>query len=744
MKFSDRFMRGQLNFTRPFADATPLDTARSIQDKLGKIIHHVMRHEVVDQSDTFDGIDVLITVPRDEIRHGVILYLHGGGYTCGNSEYIKGFSSILCAKCGMRVVSPVYRLAPENPFPAALDDVARVYLYMLKNGYDAKSILFAGESAGGGLCYALALKLKSIGAELPAGILAVSPWVDLTLSGGSYKTNIDNDPSLSKERLEFFANCYVGKTEDAKVKPKKVKYTAGVEELIELRAHPLVSPVFADLTGMPPSLIFAGGDEILLSDAEMLNSRLLHYSAKSKLIVHPKMWHAYHLYCLKSTEPEYGIINEFINECFPKDSLRKLRWMGLDNAAKIFPASASSRWSNVFRVSATLYEDVDREVLQSALDVTVRRFPSISVRLRRGTFWYYLEEIAKAPKIRDEMSYPLSRMRLEEIRTCAFRVLVFKKRIAVEFFHALTDGNGGIVFLKTLVAEYISEKYGIKIPSEQGVLDRLEPPLDEELEDSFLKYTGKYSKSRKEPDSYRVLGEREEGGFKHVTTFILDSESLVSLAKSKGVTVTTLLVGAFIKAGINLQNKEITKVSRQKHVRVLIPVDLRRIYGSKTLRNFVLYTTPGVDPRLGEYTFDEICKIVRNYMALDVTAKNMSSKIYTNVKSEKKLFLKLVPLFLKNIVMKCVFDRVGERKSVITLSSLGVINMPSVMYDYVKRLDFILSEQSKAPYNVGVLSYSGITYLNIIRNIKEPRLEMEFYKVLREEKIHVKVESNGG
>lgn len=131
------------------------------------------------------------------------------------------------------------------------------------------------------------------------------------------------------------------------------------------------------------------------------------------------------------------------------------------------------------------------------LDVTVRRFPSIAVRLRRGAFWYYLEQIPKAPDIQEEKSCPLQHVPFDSVRKCAFRVLVYKNRMAVEFFHAVTDGTGGLIFLKTLLAEYLSEKYGLNVPAEHGVLGRLEEPDEEELEDSFLRYAGDVKASRK-------------------------------------------------------------------------------------------------------------------------------------------------------------------------------------------------------------------------------------------------------
>ena len=178
-------------------------------------------------------------------------------------------------------------------------------------------------------------------------------------------------------------------------------------------------------------------------------------------------------------------------------------------------------------------------------------------------------------------------------------------------------------------------------------------------------------------------------------------------------------------------------------VKVLLPVDLRRLYGGETLRNFVLYTTPGVDPRLGEYTVSELAGIISHHMQLDITKKNMSAMIYTNVKDEQLMILKLTPLFLKNIVMKTIFNLVGERKSTLSLSNLGISKIPEVMQKYVEYFDFVLGVQSTAPYNAGMITYNGKTRLNMIRNIKEPKLERALYEVLKENGIKVKVESNG-
>ena len=741
MKITDKFMRSQLELTKPITNASSIESLRNLQDKLGKLMHFTKRRDVVAMDKSNDKHRAQLIIPRDELRGGLILYLHGGGYVCGSHEYAKGFASVLSAECGMKVITVDYRLAPEDPFPAALDDVYEIYCELLERGLEPEKTIIAGESAGGGLAYSLCLKLKDNGKPLPAGIIAISPWCDLTLSGDSYAKNKDSDPTLTKERLTFFADCYVGqysKDEATKIKRLPTERRADIKKLRD----PYVSPLFAELEGMPPSLIFAGEDELILSDAVDMRDKLFASGCDVTLITRANMWHAYLLYGLKSNAKDYDLINDFVKKCLPKDNERKLRWMHLDNSAKIYPAAATSRWNNIYRLSATLKEDVDREVLQSSLDVTVRRFPSIAVKLKRGVFWYYLQEIEHAPTVQDEKSYPLVRMPLDDIRNCAFRVLIYKKRIAVEFFHALTDGNGALVFLKTLVAEYLTQKYGVSIPNEHGVLNRLESPRDEELRDDFPKNKAPVGKSRQESNSYRIYGEKEDDGFCHVTTFMLSSGELLEQSRKLGVTVTALTAAIFIKASINLQREDVKKLKHMKKVKVLIPVNLRKIYNSKTLRNFALYVTPGVDPRLGEYTIEELAKIVHHRMALDITEKNMSARIYTNVKDEERLALKLTPLFLKNIVMRAIFLLVGEKKSTLSISNLGLIKLPAPMDEYVDRLDFVLSVQSNAPYNAGMLSYGDKLNLSIIRNIKEPRLERAIYEEFKALGIHVKVESN--
>ncbi len=718
MAISTKILRSQIAFFKPIADGCSIAACRLAQKRLGELMMATHRSEVSITPIHFERFDACWIHPKALQSHGVILYLHGGGYVAGDLDYAKGFGTVLAARNHIRVLCAAYRLAPEFPFPAALEDALTAYRFLRKSGYASSQIILAGESAGGGLIYALCLKLKELQQPLPAGILALSPWTDLTMSGASFNTNRDADPSMSRERLLHYAS----------------QYTTDPE-------NPLVSPLFGDLSGFPPSLIFAGEDEVMLDDARLLHQKLQEQHSDATLHIAPTMWHAYLLYGMKEREQDFEEIASFLKLHIKEKSFRP-RWMKLDNAAKIYPAARRRNWSNVFRLSVTLTEQVDPDLLQSALEVTIRRFPSIAVRLRRGLFWYYLEQIQHAPPIRQDGPYPCARMRKAAIRSCAFRVLYYKNRIAVEFFHALTDGNGGLVFLKTLIAEYLEQRHTTELPSEQGILDRAEEAKPEEMEDSFLRYAGEVQASRRESTAFHLTGTPELSGFRPVVCGSMPVELVLQQAKSFHATLTGFLASVLIASILEIQKESIFSRARRKPVKILIPVNLRNFFDSHTLRNFVLYTTPGVDPRMGSYTFEEIVKSVQHQLGLELTEKRMSSKITTNVRAEQMLLLRIMPLFIKNFAMKMVYNMVGERKSCLTLSNLGVVKIPEKMVPFIRRFDFILGTQATSPNNCAVLSYQDTLYVNFIRSIEEPTLERLFFTKLRAFGIPIKIESN--
>lgn len=297
MKLTVNFVRKQLERLKPIITGGSLSAARAGQTAIGELVSLPLRKEERFKKIVFPGFECgLITPIRLSDTNSAIIYIHGGGFVAGGLEYARGFGSVLAAKTGIRVFCPEYRLAPENKFPAALKDCLSLYRYVTEvAGISPSNLILCGESAGGGLIYSICMKLKKMGKGLPSGIIAISPWSDLTMSGESYERNRDIDPSMTKERLKYFADCYLPDGTDPK--------------------SPLVSPLFGELDGMPPSLIFSGGDEVMLDDAVELDAELTLAGSYSRHIIRPNMWHAYVVYGLDETHDDLEEISEFINKC---------------------------------------------------------------------------------------------------------------------------------------------------------------------------------------------------------------------------------------------------------------------------------------------------------------------------------------------------------------------------------------------------------------------------------------------
>lgn len=205
---------------------------------------------------------------------GALLYLHGGGYVLGSIQSHRELVGRLARASGTRVLAIDYRLAPEHPFPAALEDAAAAYRWLLSRGYGPWQILIAGDSAGGGLALAALLALREAGEALPAGAVCISPWTDLALTGRSVREKAEADIILSPAALRSYARMY-----------------APPEE----HRSPLISPLYADLRGLPPLLIQVGGDEILRDDATRLAARARSAGVEVSLEIAEGMFHCYQM-----------------------------------------------------------------------------------------------------------------------------------------------------------------------------------------------------------------------------------------------------------------------------------------------------------------------------------------------------------------------------------------------------------------------------------------------------------------
>ena len=323
----------------------------------------------------------------------------------------------------------------------------------------------------------------------------------------------------------------------------------------------------------------------------------------------------------------------------------------------------------------------------------------------------------------------------------ALRVLYYENRVAVEYFHSLTDGTGALTFLKTLAAIYLEERYGEKFYGLNGILDPGDEPDGEELEDAFLRYAGPTAAKREMPYAFRLTGVPEPDGFLHVTRGTLSCAQLLSEARKKGVSVTTYLAASLCLCLARIQRRRVAQ-SKEKAVRVQIPVNLRKHFPSRTVRNFVAVYNVGMEKGETDADFDEILSRIHHQMALFNTPRNLRAVFTANVNSEKGIAIRLVPLFLKNIVMRAVFDRVGESLACLCLSNLGPVAVPEKMEKYVTGFDFIIGPQAKAPYNCAVASYGDALRIHLVRNTVEPELEKEFFSFLASQGLSVTLESN--
>lgn len=230
---------------------------------------------------------------RGHDRRHAILYCHGGGYTSGNLGYSRPIASKLAAVTGYEVLSFEYRLAPEHPYPAAVEDAIRAWNHLMYLGYGARDIVVAGDSAGGNLALVLTHRLKAMGRRLPAALILMSPWTDMTASGRSYQERAELDPSLTLEYIQAVRGAY-----------------AHGEDW----TSPYLSPLFGDFSGFPPVLIQAGTHEILLSDSVRLRDRLVAAGIPCRLEVWNGMWHVFQMFPIKRSNEAMESIGRFLLE----------------------------------------------------------------------------------------------------------------------------------------------------------------------------------------------------------------------------------------------------------------------------------------------------------------------------------------------------------------------------------------------------------------------------------------------
>ncbi len=368
------------------------------------------------------------------------------------------------------------------------------------------------------------------------------------------------------------------------------------------------------------------------------------------------------------------------------------------------------------------------------------RFPGFDVRMRKGFFWYYLEKNPlPVPFVREDIQNPCYRIKFKEGDRFLFRVYYHGRRIAVDLFHAISDGYGSANFTCTLVAEYLRLK-GNKIPAGGFVKDINEATPESELQDAF--HQNARHKAGHAITDKRVYHPKGTPVPKHsvnITSGIMSFSEIRKLCKEKGVTITEYFAALLLDIHCRKQLRENKK---QKEVSVQIPINLRNIYPSDTMRNFSVCLLVKVNPNLGEYTFEELLQQVALQLRLERDEKKLNAMISQHVKLEKNPFLKYLPLPVKNFALGVATVVAAEKTASAYLSNLGPLNIPEEMAPFIEKVIFTPGPGIHHAARCGIATIGDKLVFTFANILEESDIEREFFTYLVKQGIHVKIESN--
>jgi len=405
----------------------------------------------------------------------------------------------------------------------------------------------------------------------------------------------------------------------------------------------------------------------------------------------------------------------------------------------------SGELTSVFRITAFLKKPIKFSVVKEAVEITSRRFPYFSVSLGSGLFWYYLEYNHQLPRIQTEEKIPCTAFAAKRKNEPLYRILVKENRISVEFIHILTDGGGALEYLKSLLYTYFRLN-GNTIHSTEGIILPESPISEGEMEDGYKRFfrrrippPGKLTKAWHLP--FRL---DEKPRLKVIRSEIA-LDKLLEVARSYNVSVTEYMVSVYLLSlqKIYLEEKEKVKKQNRGVLRIEVPVNLRKKFPSKTMRNFSLFVLPEIDLRLGVYFFDEILKIVQYQLQTGADVKQITRFLSQNVGHEKSPFIRFLPLFIKSMAISAVYRRLGSNQCSGILTNLGVIKLAEEMEDLIDSFELV-----PTPPNTHVkITCAMVTFKQQMRldfgNIsRSTSFEMHFLKHLVESGIPVKVLNN--
>lgn len=408
-------------------------------------------------------------------------------------------------------------------------------------------------------------------------------------------------------------------------------------------------------------------------------------------------------------------------------------WFPLDDAAKIYPISMEHGRMTLFRMSVYLKQPIVPELLQMALNFTVKRFPSFATTLKKGIFWHYLDASKRRYSVEQEQDVPCQPLKVSHSRSQSFRVLHYGNRISVEFFHTLTDGTGGMTFLKVLTAEYL-RLTGIEVKPDETLWDVGEIPEPEEFENAFTKVPLERSGSGfVDKTALQMNGQLSHTKPCRVLHFKMDADRLRAAAKAYDATITVYLLALeFLSAKAAIDDL-------QGDVSIQVPVNMRKFYPSKTVRNFSMYCGVRI-PIQQIRDMPALVKEISGQLQEKASAQSMTQMLTATVRLVGSL--RYIPLFIKRPVAKMVYGFLGDKIFTTTLSNLGAVALPKAMADQIESMDFVLGNAITNRLNSTLITVNDTATLSITKITKDPTFEERLYQLLEADGITVSVEGS--
>lgn len=416
----------------------------------------------------------------------------------------------------------------------------------------------------------------------------------------------------------------------------------------------------------------------------------------------------------------------------------EIKWDKLDNTAHLFPVIANETMSSVYRISVTLREEIRQELLQEALEKVLPWFDTFNSRMKKGFFWYYFETNRKnAPKVVEEGTYPCLYMEPYKNNNYLFRVTYYEKRINLEVFHVLTDGMGAITFLRELLYQYLRLSHP---ELEKKLGNHLSSDTSLNKEDSYIKnYKKSHAKGYKTEKAFLLKGEFLQPKQLGVIHGYLPTEEVKEAAKKRSMSINQYLVGILV---YSIYKEWLHEAPSKRPIAVCVPVNLRPYFDSITTKNFFTVVTAVFHAKKEHYTFEEVLDIVKQSLLEQINRENLENLISYNVSREKKLIVRAVPLFIKNLAVKFVY-RSSARANTTTVTNIGAISIEEEYKPYVDKFHVVLSMTKGQNMKSAICSYEGTLVFNFSSRLKDVSIQKAFFRKLADEGIHVTIESNG-